>query len=315
MSDFATPDVVASLPQRQLGWTQQAPRLEDGAGAGIAMPAYPLSLTELLDRSCALYRRKFRSIIGLSAAIFFLPGLLTLRIFSTVLVRGAPSLSLINSSGSAGVGAIDTIVNMVAIFVLGVSVAPVVSAAYQGRPTPKALVRPLVAKLPAAVGGVLLAHSLLICALVVVPLSGLDRDIQSGIELALGTIALLFAPCVLRMAPALALERTNPAVALWRSVSLTRTSYWRSMGAIALGGVVTSVATYALSLIPLAALGALASRGVPYMWLPVGLINYAISALLQPIVALTACMIYFDARMRRDGYDVELLTERARNGR
>jgi len=102
--------------------------------------------------------------------------------------------------------------------------------------------------------------------------------------------------------PAAVVERLGPTLALRRSRNLVRGQFWRVLGVVGLGLFIATVVAQIVALplsIPGDAWGAL---------LGVALISVgtAISSLLMtPLVANLLTLLYFDGRIRKEGYDLE----------
>jgi hypothetical protein len=114
--------------------------------------------------------------------------------------------------------------------------------------------------------------------------------------------------------PAMMIERTGMFHAFGRAYALTAGQFWRTFGIALLTGLITGVAAQLLAT-PFSLLGFLA----PYMFdqdtaVLVTLVTQALgtvlaAAFVTPFAAAVASLQYLDQRMRKEGYDVELLTE------
>lgn len=135
-----------------------------------------------------------------------------------------------------------------------------------------------------------------------------------GLILVLGLALLFFVIRFLLTTQAIVLEGQGPIDGLRRSWRLVGGSFWRTLGVVLLMGVLTylvsampaSIASFALTL----------SGGSPLDNL---VRNQAITALLAQIGLIIALplqlsvytLLYYDLRVRKEGYDLELMAQQA----
>lgn len=245
----------------------------------------PLSIGEILDLSFGMYRRHFTSLAGIVLICSGLPFLLNLYI---------------QWSGGVFVHAIFWLVTValsVVLSAIGTAAAVfVVSESYLGRDvgTGEALQRAL-----PFVGRVLvytILSGLLVglgCMLLVVP------GIVLFCGLALGT-------------PALVLEQLDSGTrALSRSWHLTRGAKWKMFGLL-----VTTLIIVILPNMAVSSLGAIFVASGPVQLgatPPLGMLLFvAIGALAQmflmPLLYCVLTIAYYDMRVRKEGFDLELLS-------
>ncbi|WP_121256684.1 hypothetical protein [Nocardioides ferulae] len=116
--------------------------------------------------------------------------------------------------------------------------------------------------------------------------------------------------------PALMLEEVGVFRAVGRGFALTRRQFWRTFGIGLLTILIASAASYALAL-PLSFAGPLimVATGPEYAVLALmvvqALSSVASAAFITPFTSTVTALQYLDQRMRKEGYDVELL---ARSG-
>jgi hypothetical protein len=136
-----------------------------------------------------------------------------------------------------------------------------------------------------------------------------------GLAAILGVLLIWFWVRVRALAvPTLMLEPVGIFGALRRAVRLTSHQFWRLLGLLLLVTLVTGVAGGILRL-PFSITGQvfLASADETGYGLVIYLLMTAIgtvisSAVLQPFSAAVSALLYIDQRMRKEAYDVELLT-------
>ncbi len=115
--------------------------------------------------------------------------------------------------------------------------------------------------------------------------------------------------------PALMLERLKIWESLGRVVRLTRTAFWRTFGIALLtvfltqaaGGFLTAPVT--LGVAALSTFGGVDPESPLLLVLSQAVSSVVAAAFVAPFATAVTCLQYIDLRIRREGYDVELLTE------
>jgi hypothetical protein len=109
--------------------------------------------------------------------------------------------------------------------------------------------------------------------------------------------------------PALVIERAGPFRSLNRSRQLVKGSWWRSAAVVLLATVLTAVVGGLIEGLLTAA--ALSSGNPSLLFVVVITVLAAIvsAVVLQPFSAAVTTVLYYDLRMRREGYDLELMAE------
>lgn len=239
----------------------------------------PMSVGEILDVSFTLYRRHFATLGTIAVLCSGLPVLLSLYIEASGGVLYNLPLTLLHYVTFTVLSSIATAATVF-----------VVSESYLGRPLPArdALRRatPLLARL-------------IICSLLLAIIVGIGFIFFffPGIMLLCGLL-LAF--------PSLVLEPgSSPTGALSRSWSLTRGARWRMFGLLV---------TMALLLyVPLVGLGAVAAVALPggALGASPGTLTLAVigvvQMLLYPLLYCVLTVAYYDLRVRKEGFDLEVL--------
>ncbi len=305
------------------------------------VPLRPLGLGELLDGSVQTMRQNPRVMLGFSAAVMAVVG-----VVSTVLqVVGLPRLLSVTDTPRNELGAgeaasaiggglgglvLPAILQAVATIVLSGLLIVAVSEAVLGRRPPVAQVwataRP---RLLPLIGVSLLAGlmSLLAVALLVGPgIALLAVSTTAGVIGLLIGVPLAFALAVfvyVRLAfaaPALLLERLGVVEAMRRSWRLVAGSWWRVFGILLLTAIIAAIANGLLQA-PFAIVGAVvagvvsssdaASTGSITLPLVVSTVASNIGTVVAatvsaPFSAAVTALLYIDLRIRREGLDVAL---------
>lgn len=132
-------------------------------------------------------------------------------------------------------------------------------------------------------------------------------SLGSGVGLILCLVPGVYLFTVWSVSPAaLVTERLGPVAALGRSRRLVRGRFWPVLGAIVLGyllyvvasqivGAVTAVATF------------VSMTETSLSFLPTVIGSGLVSILSAPFLATMVTIVYFDLRVRKEGYDLELM--------
>lgn len=244
----------------------------------------PLSVGEILDTSFSLYRRHFGALATVSLVCTGLPLVLRLFVEAAGGLFAHLTLALVYFLGLVVLSLIAT----------GATVF-IVSESYLGRPL---TAREALMRATPYMGRILIASLLMA---VVVGL-GFLLLVFPGVILAVGLAVAI---------PAVVLESGQSASgALSRSWELTRGSRWRIFG--------LGITLFVLLYIPVVAIG-----GVMAMLIPRGatagfgvastatIVALAIGGVLQlfiyPLFYCVLTVLYYDLRVRKEGFDLELL--------
>ena len=165
---------------------------------------------------------------------------------------------------------------------------------------------------------IILVIGVVLIAVIAASIMGSDPGagaIIATLLVALALIVLVFIAAVflvvrLSLAPAaLMLENTGVIEGIGRSWALTRGSFWRVLGILALAGLITGLVTGTLSF-GLGMVFGIISVGLPatqpFVSAVTVLLTSILSALVLPFTAAVTALTYIDLRMRTEGLDVEL---------
>jgi len=267
----------------------------------------PLRVGEILDASVKVYLRNARVLIGLAAAVLvpiqIVSAVLLLNIVSNGKEVPGPAFSF-QSFGrnnaaqpghvavSLGASAVTDILGLVANLLITAACVKAVSDTYLDQPTGI---------------GVSLRSALKRFG------SLLWMYIILGIGLAFAFIAVFFPGVWLYVAwsvatPVLLIEGKRGPKALGRSFKLVRGRWWPTAGVLILSFLLIAVVSAALSGLLLAFLFT-GSHGATVAVIVTSLTSGIASVLTRPFQAVVITILYYDLRVRHDGYDVELLAE------
>jgi hypothetical protein len=308
------------------------------------IPLHPLTFGAILGRSFTALRQNPRVLLGFalvaqSVAYLVLTvvvGLVAWVTFSRLdtVTPGSPDFEAI-MAGSITITAIAGIVLGLAVGALTVVVQAIVIAEVSHAAVAEKLalgalwrqVRPVIGRL-IGYSVLLVTAILVVVAIVVGALVGLGFAI-GPVAIALGVVAVLaaipitwwLAVKLLLVAAAIVIEQETIGGAIARSWTLTRGRFWRTLGLLLvvslIFGAVSQVISLPLSLLASGVTTIIAPTGDPEPSAIVGivvitLLAQSLTLLLQSVALVVqstaTAIIYIDARMRREGLDLDLLS-------
>lgn len=331
-----------SEPGAPAGWAPPAP--PPGYGPyGYPVPAYkpgvvalrPLGLGDVYDGALKTIRRNPGAMVGLAAlvstAFLVLPALVSLVLAAT----GNMTTDASGGSGTLGpdfaeaapavAAGVAGLFGWLATVVLNGMIVHVVAEAVVGR-------KSTIGDAWSATRGRLLRLLALTAldGLVLVLLVGIPVGIAfvlwtvshaAGVIVGvLGVLAALVLAAFVQVrafqlaAPALVLERIGVFAALRRSFALTRAQFWRLFGIALLTGLVVGIVGEVVA-VPFAVVGALGpelvSSGAVAALVTVFagyLSKILVSMITTPFSSAVVALLYVDQRIRKEGFDVALMT-------
>jgi hypothetical protein len=268
-----------------------------------------MSATQIVDAAIKLYRQHFKALIGLVAWL-----LLPFGLIRALLLRYA-------SGGSAGPGALgpqpsfgaafsagfsaalgphgaEVVFGFAAIQILVISpfltlaVARASAEFYLGRDLSLGTAyRAAAGRYLAVLGAVVLAF------------------IFEGIGYLFLIIPGIFLYIRLVLAPVtVMLEATGPFNAIERSWRLTKGNWWRIFWLLALTAITVAIVDAIVALIP----NVLAHFAGPAGWIVSGLGTSAGLIIVTPFTTIVLVLVYFDLRIRKEGFDLAVVAEQLR---
>ncbi|MGH9285316.1 MAG: hypothetical protein ACRD0M_06525 [Acidimicrobiales bacterium] len=113
-------------------------------------------------------------------------------------------------------------------------------------------------------------------------------------------------------APAIVVEELGPVMAMRRSWRLMRPRFWPVLGISLLAGFIANTIGQVLSVVP--SIVAVVIGG-DWGWLAAAVAGILSSLITAPIVAIVATLLYFDGRIRHEGFDLQIMaSDLARGG-
>ncbi|MGD9485278.1 hypothetical protein WDH52_18845 [Streptomyces sp. TRM70308] len=299
------------------------------------IPLRPLGVGEILDGAISTMRAHWRPVLGIALGVA-----VVIQLITTVLTRlwfsdqqalvelqddPTPSMdqvsdALTQTAASSGVGGLATLVGTV---IATAMLTMVVSRAVLGRPVTMGEAwhdaRPRLLRL---LGLTVLVTLILVSTMLVCVLPGVLLGGAGGALLALlgglgGLVLVIWLWIRFTLsAPALMLERSGVLTALHRSARLVRGSWWRIFGIQLLAALIVAVLGFVISIPTSLIAGAVSGAstgpfGAPteLTWsylIVLGIGSVLTSTITLPFNAGVTALLYIDARIRREGLDLEL---------
>jgi hypothetical protein len=287
-----------------------------------------MTVGDILDGAFKLLKANAKTLFTI-VAVFVVPLQLLAAFAQRNVLGGAGFLDALNDPSVAEAGAEQpvadqflslavTFVNLLVLPFLAGAISQVVGASYLGEelgPGP-ALARTL-RRAWALFASWVVVHVLELGALLALPVIGVVLavlvegplravfvvfavvTVLAGIPAALGVMALSVA-----VAPAIVVEELGPIQGVRRSWSLLRRRFWPVLGIALLAGLISNVLGQVLGVVPTFA-GLIV--GLEWGWILVAIGAILTALVTTPIVAIVATLQYFDARIRFEGFDLQVI--------
>lgn len=295
-----------------------------GDGRTGPLPLHPMTLSDILDGAFKLYKANARGVLTVTAAIT-----VPIQIVSSLITVSASRFGngLFSDPGTidpgttgpdlgANIGAVLVGLASVLVvpFVTG-AISRIVAASYLGQSLPPRLaLRATLRRFPGLLGAWFLVHLVegsvilgagligaiaLVAGATVVGVIALVVAATAGSLAALGAMALLQAT-----APAIVVEEIGPVQGMRRSWRLMKPRFWAVMGIAVLSGLMASFLGSVLGTIP-SFIGLLLPAWIG--WIPIAAGGTLTSLVTTPFIAIVATLVYFDGRIRHEGFDLEVM--------
>lgn len=263
----------------------------------------PLRPGEILDAAIKLYVRNARVLMGASAVV-----VVPLQLLSAVVLLSVYSSGKEIPTGFANVGssvpqpdvaarlgatAITGVIGLISAVLVTATCVKAVSDLYVDQQTT-------------------VATSLRFAARRLLPLLGMD--ILLGLGEAFGLILLIIPGIWLYIAwsvatPALLVERLGPTAALGRSRRLIKGRWWPAFGVLLLATIIAGLVGGAITGL-LTAVALQSSNPSVLFAVTISTAAAIVSEILvRPFNATVTTVLYFDLRIRREGYDLQVMAD------
>lgn len=181
-------------------------------------------------------------------------------------------------------------------------------------PTSGEAVRLGLRRTPATVGSYVLAF--LVSFVVAIPAGlllvvGIVIESVAVIVVAFALMFVVFFWIFIRLScavPAIIVERLGAAASLKRSFELVKGYFWKVLGTLVVTNILIGIVAGVISAIITGLLGALGggNKGFDFVWQAIA--GTVAAAITTPISAAVAVLLYMDLRIRKEGFDLEVLS-------
>lgn len=259
----------------------------------------PLNVADILDQAISLYRRNFAVFAGITAIVYIPVGItqMAAAFFLGGFQQAMPNnpsqvpWAQLSGLGIAGLGVI--LISLIAVPIGQGALAIAVSRRYLNEPV-------TVADAYHAIGT---RWGPLIATVLILGLATFAGMLLGGIPGVYLAVLWMFAT------PVIALEAVaDPMSAARRSSDLVKDEWWRCFGVYLILYFLVSIVTYALA-VPLSIVTALTLME-HHMALAQAInqgVSTAAMVLIQPVLMVGLVLLYYDLRIRKEGFDLELL--------
>jgi len=266
-----------------------------------------MSFGDVLDGAFRLLKANLATIV-LVTAVFFVPielvgALLARNLFGgqgILQVLQDPSLAEQELGGGAPTGqfvgpAVASLVTLLVTPFAGAAVTKVVAASYLGdRLSAGEAIKTAGRRFWALLGVAIFVH------------------VAEGVGLVLCLLpALAVMAFFVCTTPAVAIEGLGPVKGMGRSVALVRPRFWQVLGIVVVSGLMAWLLTNILGT-PFTFGADLIGLRWGFILLAVGSIVPALFAI--PFVSIVATLVYFDARIRHEGFDLQVIASELASG-
>ena len=255
----------------------------------------PLGVFETIDASFTIYRSRFRDLV-IVAVIVLVPVQIASYVLNLIVLDAADSLTAASDPsevfGLLGLSLIVLGISFLGTLLITGSVAKTVGDAYLNVVTDW---RESMSTAWSSLGR-LIGNSILTAL-----------GIGLGILLCLIPGIYLFA--LWATAPvAVVLERRGPAEALGRARDLVRGRWWPVFGALIIAYLIQIILSWVVGTI-LGVILVFAEPGNATFLGVSSIFDLIIGVILQPFLAVVITVIYFDLRVRKEGFDLQVLAD------
>jgi hypothetical protein len=303
---WAPPGAAPGSPPRgywspNSGWTPP-PLPKAGTGKTGALPLHPMTMGDILDASFKLLRANFVTIAGvicllvvplqLIAAIAernFLGGNSVVNVFNNA-ANGFQTQTQTSDTSSIA-SSISSLISLLVLPFAAGAISKLVAGSYLGEEI----------GVREALGSALRRWWALLLAWILVHL------LEGVATIALILPGLLVMSLCVAVSPAIVLERLGPIRGIRRSWRLDRRRMWGILGICLMTGLIFSI-TASIVVVPLEA--AAFAMGLHWGWILLFVAGVVSSLVSIPLNAIVATLVYFDGRIRNEGFDLQAMSHR-----
>lgn len=287
-----------------------------------------MTVAELLDGSFRLLRNHARVVFP-AAAVFIVPA--QILSFAVNVRSGVPEDFGVSgtafggfvstgsgSSGDVVLAVVAMLLGLLSVALIGGVACQVVIVSHDGHePTLSGVLRRVRQKGWALLGAWLLVHLLEASGFLVFAAPALAVWAGGDDEIALVLLGIGFVLLVpigfvvmtlsVAVAPCVVSEDLGPVTSIRRSWRLMRRRFWPVAGVALLAGLISSIVSQILAIVPATIGYALGGVGG---WVLITASTIITMLITQPFVAFVATLQYLDGRIRTEGLDLQIIADR-----
>lgn len=285
-------------------WALPPPRLKGGNEKTGPLPLHPMGTGDILDGAIKLLRANARTMV-LIVATFVVPFEFALAFFERDINGGNGILQTLRDPTAAAaqnspsttfaIAALAYVTFWVVVPLVCAGASRVVMASYLGgEMTPRNAIAAAFKHAPAVLVATIVVHLV---------------ELVSLVGFVAGVVFVM--PLFMMTAPAISLEDLGPFAGIRRSVALARRRYWPTVGIALLSGLLAYFLNQVLGLVP----GVVALFiGLRWGWLIVATSGVLEAFVTVSLITIVATLVYLDARIRQEGFDLEVVASRVEAG-
>jgi hypothetical protein len=267
------------------------------------MTLRPLRVGEILDASIKLYARNARTLIGAAAVAVIPLQLITAVVMMSVYSSGQDipagfsgafrTVPAADANARAGATGIATLVGVLMIAFVSAVCVQAVSSAYLDHPlSSRESIRFGIRRFLPLLAMLIVSYIGLVIAFILLVIPGIWLYAAWGVA-----------------TPVLMIEHLGPFGALRRSARLVKGRWWATAGVLLFSFLMTTVLTSIVSGV-LTAIALTSSNPSVSFAVLISLLSGVVSGLIvQPFQATVTTVLYYDLRVRHEGYDLQLMAE------
>lgn len=289
---------------------------------GRAVPLTPMGVGEMLDAAVNLYRLHWRTLMAIVAFVIvpvtFVQEALQAGVTGTTVGFGPPTtVSQRTLDAYFAIAGLFALVQFLIVRpFLTAAIVRAVAAAYEGEASEVGPAYAFALRKLGSILWVLVLTTLALIGILVAALgfSALFAAIHAwplAIPAFLGAVVLIVVVYVRwQFGPAVVVvEGGRGRAALRRSWGLTSRAFWKVLGTELLAGLLVSIASTVLAVIPTLLSGALGYWG----WVVRAAGGAAASVVTTPFATIVLVLLYFDQRIRKEGLDLSIMAQELRS--
>lgn len=285
--------------------------MTEGRG-GALIPLHPLSLGDILDGGFRILRATARDVMLLTGLI-----LGPLNIVQAFVTRFDAN-ELLTPTGELALGS-ATIVAIAFTLLATFFVTPLVSGAITwhvieadrgAMPSWQSSLRHAASRYGRLLGASLLTLLIGLGGAIVIAIpAGALATVFLPLGILIGAVgfivlAAILIPLLYVVVPAIIVEDIGPVAAVRRSAELIRPDFWRVLGIVIVTGILVGILGSALGF----GFQLVSFVAGPFGWVLIAIGSILASLVTTPLIAAIVLLLYVDARIRREGYDIQVLT-------